>query len=283
MTCGRISASANSRTVRRRSSLLFGRAEVHSANYNGHGSHEDHKVTKITKIVLVRDCDAAVREPRLAAADCLPLLCCSADRRSARSPTSPRSSAARRRRSARTRGASRSARDCVIVGFEFEYSATDEDLDGRRRPRHRRAGDRRPSCSTDCCRRRSRSRGCSSTGRSGAASITKRCRLEPDDDETNFGTNVGGGAKITLAGPLRVRLDYRVFTLRGTPRHTNVAAVLRGGQSEILKAETQSRKTNLSGSFRLPSAVFRLPASTPSTRLRLPSPILLRRRGHVRR
>jgi hypothetical protein len=38
--------------------------------------------------------------------------------------------------------------------------------------------------------------------------------------ETNVGINVGGGVKITLAGPLRLRLDYRVFTLRGTPAYT---------------------------------------------------------------
>lgn len=31
--------------------------------------------------------------------------------------------------------------------------------------------------------------------------------------DTGFGTNVGGGVKIDLAGPLRVRLDYRVFRL----------------------------------------------------------------------
>lgn len=30
---------------------------------------------------------------------------------------------------------------------------------------------------------------------------------------TNFATNIGGGAKITIVGPLRLRLDYRVFTL----------------------------------------------------------------------
>ena len=35
--------------------------------------------------------------------------------------------------------------------------------------------------------------------------------------ETNFGTNIGGGAKITLVGPLRVRLDYRLFRLHGSP------------------------------------------------------------------
>ena len=39
--------------------------------------------------------------------------------------------------------------------------------------------------------------------------------------ETSFGTNIGGGLKIPLAGPLRVRLDYRVFSLRGQPLYTN--------------------------------------------------------------
>lgn len=37
--------------------------------------------------------------------------------------------------------------------------------------------------------------------------------------ETHYGTNIGGGAKIRLAGPLRVRLDYRVFRLQGEPIH----------------------------------------------------------------
>ena len=35
--------------------------------------------------------------------------------------------------------------------------------------------------------------------------------------ETNIGTNLGGGVKIGLVGPLRLRLDYRVYSLRGTP------------------------------------------------------------------
>jgi hypothetical protein len=38
--------------------------------------------------------------------------------------------------------------------------------------------------------------------------------------ETHFGTNVGGGAKIRLAGPLRLRLDYRIFKLQGEPLHS---------------------------------------------------------------
>jgi hypothetical protein len=39
--------------------------------------------------------------------------------------------------------------------------------------------------------------------------------------ETNVGINVGGGIKMSLAGPLRIRFDYRVFTLRGSPRYSN--------------------------------------------------------------
>ena len=35
--------------------------------------------------------------------------------------------------------------------------------------------------------------------------------------ETNFAINTGGGVKITLAGPIRLRIDYRVFKLNGSP------------------------------------------------------------------
>jgi len=38
-------------------------------------------------------------------------------------------------------------------------------------------------------------------------------------DEKHFGTNIGGGAKINLIGPFRVRLDYRIFKLQGEPLH----------------------------------------------------------------
>ncbi|HEY7789819.1 MAG TPA: hypothetical protein VIC33_04860 [Vicinamibacterales bacterium] len=34
---------------------------------------------------------------------------------------------------------------------------------------------------------------------------------------TNVGANTGGGVKLSLVGPLRLRIDYRVFTLRGNP------------------------------------------------------------------
>ena len=37
----------------------------------------------------------------------------------------------------------------------------------------------------------------------------------------NGGTNVGGGVKIGLFGPIKVRVDYRVFNLRGSPRNNH--------------------------------------------------------------
>lgn len=38
-------------------------------------------------------------------------------------------------------------------------------------------------------------------------------------DETNFGLNFGGGIKVRVLGPVRLRLDYRVFRLEGEPLH----------------------------------------------------------------
>jgi opacity protein-like surface antigen len=35
--------------------------------------------------------------------------------------------------------------------------------------------------------------------------------------ETNVGMNVGGGVKINLIGPLRLRAEYRMFRYSGTP------------------------------------------------------------------
>jgi hypothetical protein len=40
--------------------------------------------------------------------------------------------------------------------------------------------------------------------------------------ETNFATNIGGGIKMGIFGPLRLRADYRMLNLRGTPRYKTV-------------------------------------------------------------
>src|SRR5688572_16427139 len=43
--------------------------------------------------------------------------------------------------------------------------------------------------------------------------------------ETQIAANSGGGVKISLAGPIRARVDYRVFKLRGEPLHSVVHRV----------------------------------------------------------
>ena len=48
------------------------------------------------------------------------------------------------------------------------------------------------------------------------------------DQETNFVLNNGGGVKVTLAGPIRVRVDYRIFNLRGNPQHSTVQRIYAG-------------------------------------------------------
>jgi hypothetical protein len=48
------------------------------------------------------------------------------------------------------------------------------------------------------------------------------------ESETQLGGNAGGGVKIRLAGPLRARVDYRVFRLRGEPLHDVVHRIYVG-------------------------------------------------------
>ena len=50
-----------------------------------------------------------------------------------------------------------------------------------------------------------------------------------DHSETNLVFNSGGGAKITLLGPLRVRLDYRLLKLRGETIRPSVVHRLYAG------------------------------------------------------
>jgi opacity protein-like surface antigen len=109
----------------------------------------------------------------------------------------------------------------LIVGFEFEYASTDEDLEVAPG-----IANQAPALRTFMFN------GLVQTpvpiarmqfyGTVGGGVYRETLSTEPNGTETNFGTNIGGGAKITLVGPLRVRLDYRVFTLRGTPRQSPV-------------------------------------------------------------
>ena len=65
-----------------------------------------------------------------------------------------------------------------------------------------------------------------------------------DFTETHVGYNIGGGIKMSLAGPLRLRFDYRVFTLKGEPRHTNPQRFYVGIESEVLNVGFQRNESD---------------------------------------
>jgi opacity protein-like surface antigen len=94
----------------------------------------------------------------------------------------------------------------IIVGFEVEYSSTAEEMLNAA-----------PSLKTGMVN------GLLQTPTRTQLYVTAGGGLYRErtgnDTETHVGTNVGGGVKVALAGPLRLRLDYRVYALRGAPRH----------------------------------------------------------------
>jgi opacity protein-like surface antigen len=55
-------------------------------------------------------------------------------------------------------------------------------------------------------------------GTAGAGLYRERFDLA-DENDYGVGTNVGGGVKIDVVGPLRLRLDYRVFKLANDAFH----------------------------------------------------------------
>ena len=95
----------------------------------------------------------------------------------------------------------------VIVGFEFEYAHTNEDL-----------AKAAPSLYTYMFNGLLQTpvpiAGMQFYGTMGGGVFHETLN---DFSETNLGINVGGGVKINLVGPLRLRLDYRVHTLHGSP------------------------------------------------------------------
>jgi opacity protein-like surface antigen len=97
----------------------------------------------------------------------------------------------------------------LIVGFEFEYADTKED-----------PIERAPSLRTFMFNGLAQTPipigGMQFYATAGGGIYRERLDAS---SETNVGVNVGGGVKMSLAGPLRLRLDYRVFTLKGSPRH----------------------------------------------------------------
>jgi len=96
----------------------------------------------------------------------------------------------------------------LVLGFEFEYADAVEDENGG-------APSLRTGMGNVLLQTPLAIKGFQPYFTTGGGVYHER---QGDDSSTDVGMNVGGGVKITLAGPLRVRVDYRVFTLRGSPR-----------------------------------------------------------------
>jgi hypothetical protein len=98
----------------------------------------------------------------------------------------------------------------LIVGFEFEYANTSEDFDELAPGLQTYMFNGLLQTPVDIA-------GMQFYGTAGGGVYRETLA---DDSETHMGINVGGGVKMKLVGPLRLRLDYRVFTLQGDPRHS---------------------------------------------------------------
>ena len=106
----------------------------------------------------------------------------------------------------------------VIIGFEFEYASTGETPE-----------DAAPSLMTGMGNVLLQTpfpvAGMQFYVTTGAGGYRERLG---SFQETHVGMNTGGGAKITLLGPIRARIDYRIFNLRGEPLHSVVHRVYAG-------------------------------------------------------
>ena len=103
----------------------------------------------------------------------------------------------------------------LIVGFEVEYADTSEDEE-LIAPRLRTI------MFNGLVQTPVPIAGMQFYGTIGGGGYRESFNTVPEISETNFGTNIGGGGKISLIGPIRLRLDYRVFNLKGTPRYSTV-------------------------------------------------------------
>jgi opacity protein-like surface antigen len=96
----------------------------------------------------------------------------------------------------------------LVVGFEFEYASTNEDTS---------TGS--PSLKTGMANILVQTpipvARMQFYGTAGGGLYREVLHGTPDHRETSFGSNIGGGVKVTLTGPLRVRIDYRLFNLHG--------------------------------------------------------------------
>jgi hypothetical protein len=98
----------------------------------------------------------------------------------------------------------------LIVGFEFEYSSTSEDLKTGAPSLKVGSGNGLLQTPVPIF-------GIQPYVTAGAGIFRERLGTS---SETGVAPNVGGGVKVSLAGPLRLRVDYRVFRLGDSARYT---------------------------------------------------------------
>ena len=105
----------------------------------------------------------------------------------------------------------------LVVGFEFEYASTSED-----------ATLLTPSLRTTSGNVFAQTFGLPGVQLYATTGVGMYRERLGTDQETAFVLNNGGGAKINIAGPIRARVDYRIFNLRGNPRHKTVQRIYAG-------------------------------------------------------
>jgi opacity protein-like surface antigen len=106
----------------------------------------------------------------------------------------------------------------LVVGVEFEYSDTGEDLPAGAPSLRTGSGNLLVQTPIPIA-------GMQFYGTAGVGVYRERLATI---QETNVSANIGGGVKASLLGPLKLRLDYRLFTLRGTPLHSKPQRIYAG-------------------------------------------------------
>ncbi len=91
----------------------------------------------------------------------------------------------------------------LIIAFEFEYASTSEDLSAL-------APSLKTGVGNVLLQTPFAIHGFQPYFTTGGGIFNETLGLH---DDTGFAVNTGGGVKISLAGPLRLRVDYRIFRL----------------------------------------------------------------------
>lgn len=104
----------------------------------------------------------------------------------------------------------------LVVGFEFEFASTEEDL-------AKAAPGLKTYMFNGVVQTPFPIGGMQFYGTAGGGfyreSVTVASQVTTD---THVGMNIGGGVKMSVLGPVRLRLDYRIFKRRGEPENSNV-------------------------------------------------------------